>query len=55
MSPGRILIIDDDPNLIEVLKLRIESADYEVTSALTVEEALEAVRDSAELALWLIT
>lgn len=44
MASGRILVIDDDPNLIEVLKLRIESAHYEVTSVLKEEDALEAAR-----------
>jgi two-component system response regulator GlrR len=41
MSSGMIY---DDRNLIEVLKLRVESAGYEVTTALKVEEAIEATK-----------
>jgi two-component system response regulator GlrR len=44
MSSGMILLVDDDRNLIEVLKLRVESAGYEVTTALKVEEAIEATK-----------
>ena len=40
MATGRILVVDDDANLVEVLKLRIESAGYEVTAAPGEEEAL---------------
>ena len=45
MSSGKILVVDDDRNLIEVLKVRIESAGYEVTTALTGEEAIEAAKN----------
>jgi two-component system response regulator GlrR len=38
-------VVDDDRNLIEVLKVRVESAGYEVTTALTEEEAIEAARN----------
>ena len=33
MSLGKILIVDDDANLLELIKMRLESADYEVTAA----------------------
>ena len=46
-SPGRILVIDDDSNLLEVLKMRLESADYEVVTALKEEDALKEVREQA--------
>ena len=46
MASGRILVVDDDRNLIEVLKVRVESAGYEVTPALTEEEALGAARNT---------
>ena len=45
MSSGKILVVDDDRSLIEVLKVRVESAGYEVTTALKEEEALEAAKD----------
>jgi two-component system, NtrC family, response regulator GlrR len=45
MSSGKILVVDDDRNLIEVLKVRVESAGYEVTTALTGEEAIEAAKN----------
>ncbi len=45
MSSGKILVVDDDRSLIEVLKVRIESAGYEVTTALREEAALEAAKD----------
>src|SRR5574340_1247196 len=47
MSSGKILVVDDDRSLIEVLKVRVESAGYEVTTALTEEAALGAAKDQA--------
>ena len=44
MASGKILVVDDDRNLIEVLKVRVESAGYEVTTAITEEEAIEATK-----------
>jgi two-component system response regulator GlrR len=44
MASGRILLVDDDRNLIELVKMRLESADYEVTTALDEEAALAAVK-----------
>ena len=35
MPPGKILVVDDDQNLLELLKMRLESAGYEVTTAST--------------------
>jgi DNA-binding NtrC family response regulator len=42
MASGKILIVDDDRNLLEVLKVRVESAGYDVTTAAKEEDALEA-------------
>ena len=42
MSTGRILVVDDDANLLELVKTRLEAADYSVTAALNAEAALEA-------------
>jgi two-component system response regulator GlrR len=44
MSLGKILVVDDDRNLLELVKMRLESVNYEVGTALKEEEALEAVK-----------
>lgn len=44
MASGRILVVDDDSSLLELLKMRLESADYEVTAAAKEEEAIEAAK-----------
>ncbi len=46
-NQGKILVVDDDSNLLEVIKMRLESADYEVVTALKEEDALQAVREQA--------
>ena len=33
MASGKILVVDDDRNLLELVKMRLESANYEVTTA----------------------
>jgi two-component system response regulator GlrR len=45
MASGKILVVDDDPNLLELVKMRLETADYEVTTASLEEDALTAVKD----------
>ena len=42
---GKILVVDDDRNLLELVKMRLETADYEVTAASMEEEALEALKE----------
>ncbi len=44
MASGRILVVDDDSSLLELLKMRLESADYEVTATAKEEEAIEAAK-----------
>jgi two-component system response regulator GlrR len=44
MSLGKILVVDDDPNLLELIKIRLESADYDVTAACVEEKALAAFK-----------
>lgn len=44
-GPGKILVVDDDSNLLEIIKMRLESADYEVVTAQDVEDALTAVKE----------
>jgi adenylate cyclase len=43
-SPPRILAVDDVPENLEILQMRLESLDYEVMLAKDGEEALGAVR-----------
>lgn len=44
MPPGKILVVDDDQNLLELLKMRLESTGYDVTPAFIEEDALKAVK-----------
>jgi two-component system response regulator GlrR len=44
MSSGRILVVDDDAGLRELLQMTLESARYDVTTASHEEDALEMVR-----------
>ncbi len=46
MSSGKILVVDDDRNLLELIKIRIESANYEVTTALNEEDAIKYVKEN---------
>jgi two-component system response regulator GlrR len=43
MTPGNILIVDDDRNLLGLIKMRLETSGYVVTTALTDQEAKTAV------------
>jgi CheY-like chemotaxis protein len=45
MTLGRVLLVDDDKNFIDLVKMRLESKDYKVTTALKEEEAIEAVKE----------
>jgi len=47
MPSGKLLIVDDDRNLLELIKMRLESLDYEVTAARDEEEAKQAVVGNA--------
>ncbi|MEW6117508.1 MAG: sigma-54 dependent transcriptional regulator [Nitrospirota bacterium] len=44
MGLPSILVVDDDKNLLELVKIRLESAQYEVTTAPREEEGLDAMR-----------
>ncbi|MGD0001519.1 MAG: response regulator transcription factor [Bryobacteraceae bacterium] len=46
MNAGRILVVDDEPQIRRVLRATLTSKGYEVVDARTGEEALEALRDS---------
>jgi two-component system, NtrC family, response regulator GlrR len=45
MAKGRILVVDDNPNLLELIRMRLESADYDVTAIGDEAEAVKAIRD----------
>ena len=38
------MVVDDDRNLLELVKMRLESAEYDVTTALREEDAIEAAK-----------
>ena len=44
MSAGRILVVDDEPQMRRIMLSLLSAQGYEVTAALTGEEALEKVR-----------
>ena len=45
MANERILVIDDDPDLVEVIRLTLEANDYQVFSAASGSEGLEKIKD----------
>jgi two-component system response regulator GlrR len=45
MSSGKILVVDDDRNSIELIRLKLKSADYEVSAATKKDEAIEACKN----------
>lgn len=44
MTAGRILVVDDDRSLVELVRMRLEAANYEVATASSAEEAQEAAK-----------
>lgn len=44
MPAANILVVDDDPALVELVRMRLESASYSVTSAQKEDEAISAVK-----------
>jgi two-component system response regulator GlrR len=44
---GKILVVDDDRNLVELVKMKLKSANYEVVTVLQAEKAKEAVKNDA--------
>jgi len=45
MIPARILVVDDDTHLLELIKIRLEAVPYEVIPACSAEKAIEAARE----------
>jgi len=40
---AKIMVVDDDQDMVDVIRLVLESADYEVASAYNVEQAFEVL------------
>ncbi len=52
MSLPKILVVDDDKNLLELLRMRLEAADYEVTTESMEDGARDAMsRETFDLAI----
>lgn len=51
MANGRILVVDDEESLCEILQFNLESEGYEVTTAYSAEEALRLDIKSFDLIL----
>ena len=47
MAAAKILVVDDDRNLLELARTRLEGASYGVVTALGAEEALTAANDGS--------
>jgi two-component system response regulator GlrR len=47
MSKGKILVIDDNPNLLELIKMRLESADYAVTATGEEDRAIAVLKEQS--------
>jgi DNA-binding response OmpR family regulator len=43
--PKRILVVDDEPRVLKMLRCRLETAGYQVSTAVEGHEALQKVRD----------
>ena len=44
MGKRKILVVDDEPDFLEVMRTRLEANDYEVTTVATGEEAFKFVK-----------
>lgn len=44
MALGKILVVDDDRNLVELIQMRLEKAGYDVVTSLHEEEAIEKTK-----------
>ena len=45
MTMEKILVVDDDPSILKVIKMRLEAEGYEVTTSLQAETALDLAKD----------
>ncbi len=47
MAKAKILVVDDDPDFVEAMRLTLEPNDYQVVSAANGDEGLAKVRSEA--------
>src|ERR1700678_3504922 len=45
-APVRVLVVDDEPHIVDVISMALRHSGFEVTAAATGSEALARVRDS---------
>lgn len=45
MAKHKIMVVDDEPNIVKLVRISLELANYEVIEAFSGTEALEKVRD----------
>jgi two-component system response regulator GlrR len=45
MAKGQILVVDDNPNLLELIRMRLESADYDVIATGDEGQAVSALKE----------
>jgi two-component system response regulator GlrR len=45
MAKGQILVVDDNPNLLELIRMRLESADYDVIATGDEAQAVSALKE----------
>ena len=45
MADEKILVVDDDANILEVIKIRLEAEGYQVTAVESAEKALAKARE----------
>jgi two-component system response regulator GlrR len=45
MAKGQILVVDDNPNLLELIRMRLESADYDVIATADETQAISALKE----------
>lgn len=48
MSNARILIVDDEPHIVEMLKMRLEANDYQVEDAQSGRDAISLMDDNKD-------
>jgi two-component system alkaline phosphatase synthesis response regulator PhoP len=47
--PKRILVVDDEPDFVELMALRLQAHNYVVNVAYNGEEALEKAKEKPDL------
>ena len=45
MAQAKVMVVDDDPDVVEILRLVLETAGYEVASASSAPQGLEKVQE----------